>query len=159
MGNSKKFDVFYHFCKEMDNNGSITWTLSESEVEVTYYYNNWNSNLNEILYKLNKITKKVGIRECGWKRTFIMRISNPSYWINDFLGQVKFYVKEWTKIYNKFVPNCLILVFFQDFVNVSIKCLCYCSDESKGNCCIHIFQKMLNEILCYGRDEKKVEKF
>ena len=33
-----------------------------------------------------------------------------------------------------------------------------CSDELKENCWIHIFQKMLNEFLCYGID-KKVENY
>ena len=56
-----------------------TWTISESEIEITYYYNNLNLNLNEILCKLDKINRKVGLRECGWERHFFMRISKSPY--------------------------------------------------------------------------------
>ena len=50
----------------MDKKGGTTWTISEPEIEITYY-NNLNLNLNEILYKHNEITRKVGLRDVGGK--------------------------------------------------------------------------------------------
>ena len=37
------------------------------------------------------------------------------------------------KIRGKFISNCITFVFFQDFVNLNIRWLCYCLDKSKEN--------------------------
>ena len=39
--------------------------ISPFEMEIKYYYNNPNLNLNEILYKLNETTRKVCLRHSG----------------------------------------------------------------------------------------------
>ena len=54
----------------MDKKGGTTWTVSEPEIEITYY-NNLNLNLNEILYKHNEITRKVGLRDVGGKELLL----------------------------------------------------------------------------------------
>lgn len=86
----------------MDNKGSTTWTISEPEIEITYY-NNLNLNLNEILYKHNEITRKVGLRDVG---AFVMRKCKPPNWINNFFDQVKF----------EAIPNCIKLAFFKIYL-------------------------------------------
>ena len=77
MAESEEFDVCYCFFKENDKNGSTTWSISHFEIEINYYYNDLKLDLNEILYKLNEIAGKVGLRHCGWKKLFIMRITKP----------------------------------------------------------------------------------
>lgn len=55
----KEFDVYYLFFKELDENSITTWSILPFEMEIKYYDNDPNLNLNEILYKLNEITRKV----------------------------------------------------------------------------------------------------
>ena len=62
-----------------------------------------------------------------------MRTPKPPHWINVFLGQVKFFLnnmnEDTRQIYFKLYNIC----FFQDFVNLNIRWLCYCLDKSKEN--------------------------
>ena len=52
------------------------------------------------------------------------------------------------KIRGKFISNCITFVFFQDFVNLNIRWLCYCLDKSKEN-----FKKCLMKF--YTAEKKK----
>ena len=105
----------------MDKNGSTTWTILSNRIEINYYYNDQKFNLNEMLYKLNEIVKKIGLQYSGWKRPFVVCIAKLPKWITDFLGRVIFsstkskinkeMKQNYSKMYNiRFLQDFVILI-------------------------------------------------
>ena len=81
----------FKFCpqlfKEIDENGSMTWTVSKNLIERNDYYNK--CSLNSMLKNLIKLFYKGELYYKGWK-TPCMCIKGPPHWIKDFNSFVIF---------------------------------------------------------------------
>ena len=85
-----------------------------------------NLNLNETL------VEKLVLQSVG-EKNFLMRIPKPPHWINVFLGQGKFFLKNMNEDTRQIYFKLYNICFFQDFVSLNIRWLCYCLDKSKEN--------------------------
>ena len=45
------FSLLVNFCTTVDENGSMTWTVTEYEISILYYFNNENIDLKNLRFK------------------------------------------------------------------------------------------------------------
>ena len=78
------------FWRTVDENGSMTWTVSNDEISRLYYFNYENIDLKKFLSLLNKFAETYEFRQQGWKLPFLMQVSNSETWNNDYFKRIEF---------------------------------------------------------------------
>ena len=84
------FNFMVNFWCTVDENGSITWTVSNDEISILYYFNDENIDLQKILSLLNEFVEAYGLQQHGWKLSFHMQVSNSETWNNDYYKPIEF---------------------------------------------------------------------
>ena len=79
-----KFNVYYEFFKDCDENHSSTWCISNDKYSISYYYNDDNVNFKEKLNHLNIITNKSELSKKSWRLPFSMKKSFVEQYIYDY---------------------------------------------------------------------------
>ena len=69
------FNFMVNFWTTLDENGSMTWTVSKDKISTLYYFNE-NMDLENILSLLNNFAFTYGLDAQGWKLPFTMTVSN-----------------------------------------------------------------------------------
>ena len=83
-----------NFWRTIDENGSMTWTKSEKEIPILYYFNDENIDLQKIIDLLNRLGDGHHLDERGWKLPFEMQVSDSESWNCDYCKRIKFIVKK-----------------------------------------------------------------
>ena len=74
----------------MDENGSMTWTVSNDEISILYYFNDENIDLEKFLSLHNEFAEFHELEQHGWKLPFRMQVSNSETWNNDYFKCIEF---------------------------------------------------------------------
>ena len=78
------FNFIVNFWRTINENGSMTWTISDNQISILYYFNDENLDLQKNLYALNSYVSSFGVAEGGWKLTFKMQVSDSETWSKDY---------------------------------------------------------------------------
>ena len=90
-----KYNVCIQFFREMAENESMTWIVSENIIEINYYY--YETNLTNLFGKLNGIAVNFGLSVSSWKLSPCMCLSRPLPWITDFSATDDFSLRKWNR--------------------------------------------------------------
>ena len=83
-----------NFWTSVDENKSMTWTISEDSISLVYYFNNENIDFEKILQLLNSSALAYNLQQFGWKLPFRMRVSESETWNHDYFKRIKFVVNK-----------------------------------------------------------------
>ena len=70
------FDYLFNFWRTIDENGSMTWTISDNHISILYCFNDENLHLQKNLDIFNSYASGFGLAQRGWKLLFKMQVSN-----------------------------------------------------------------------------------
>ena len=85
------FNFFVNFWTVVDENGSMTWTVTEGKIFILYYFNDEKKyRLENILSLLNSFAFTYGPDAQGWKLPLTMTVSNSEHWNYDYFKRIKF---------------------------------------------------------------------
>ena len=71
----------------------FTWTVSDNEISILYYFNDENINLQNILKLLNSFASSFGLDQRGWQLPFTMQTSDLETWSRNYYKRVEFVVR------------------------------------------------------------------
>ena len=71
----------------------FTWTVSDNEISILYYFNDENINLQNILKLLNSFASSFGLDQRGWQLPFTMQTSDLETWSRNCYKRVEFVVR------------------------------------------------------------------
>ena len=95
-----KYNVCIQFFREMAENESMTWIVSENIIEINYYY--YETNLTNLFGKLNEIAINFGLSVSSWKLSPCMCLSRPLPRITDFSATDDFSLRKWNRKKQKY---------------------------------------------------------
>ena len=84
------FNFMVNFWTTVDENGSMTWNVTQDKVSILYYFNDENIDLQNILSLLNDFASTYGLDTQGWKLPFTMQVSNCKHWNYDYFKRIEF---------------------------------------------------------------------
>ena len=87
------FNFFIDFWHTINENSSMTWSVSDKKILLLYYFNSKNIDLEDILLLLNVFGCQQRLSRMGWKLLFKMQNSNSETWNYEFFKRIEFYVK------------------------------------------------------------------
>ena len=87
------FNFLVNIWTTVDENGSMTWTITDNKVSILYYFNDKNIDLEQILSLLNNFVETYGLNSTGWKLSFVMQVSNSEHWNYNYFKRVEFVVR------------------------------------------------------------------
>ena len=90
---STTFNFLDNFWRIIDENGRMTWTMSQYEISILYYFNDENTDLQKIIDLLNSLGDGYSLAQRGWKLPFKMQFSDPELWNCDYFKRIEFIVK------------------------------------------------------------------
>ena len=79
-----------NFWTTVDENGSMTLSVTRDKISILYYFNHENINLENILSVLNVFARTYGLDSQGWKLLFTMQVSNSEDWNHDYFKRIEF---------------------------------------------------------------------
>ena len=82
------FNFVLNFWRTVDENGSMTWTVSNDEISILYYFNDEKIDVQKILSLHNEFVEAYGLWQHGWKLPFHMQVSNSETWHNDYFKRI-----------------------------------------------------------------------
>ena len=74
----------------MDENGNMTWTVTEDRVSILYDFNDENLDLENSFSLLNNFAFTYGLDAQGWKLSLTMTVSNSEHWNYDYFKRIEF---------------------------------------------------------------------
>ena len=74
------FNFIVNFWRKIDENGSMTWKISDNHISIFYYFNDENLDLQNFLDVLNFYASSFGLAQRGWKLPFTMQVSDSGTW-------------------------------------------------------------------------------
>ena len=77
---TREFKTCFDFCKEADDNGSVTWIILENTIRI-FDYHSGNIDLCEKLNFLNRLADENKLSLRGWRIQFQMTVNKPPFWI------------------------------------------------------------------------------
>ena len=83
------FNFLVNFWRTIEENGSMTWTISEDKISILYYFNDGNTDLQNILDLLNSLGDSYGLAPRGWKLPFRMQVSDSQSWNGDYFKRIE----------------------------------------------------------------------
>lgn len=96
------FNFLVKFWRPLEENGSMTLTISEDLISILYYFNDENIDLEDFFELLNSLTITCSLLQFGWKLLFRMRVSTFETWNHDYFKRIEFSVNKLVFISNKF---------------------------------------------------------
>ena len=78
------FDYLFNFWRNIDENGSMTWTISDNHISKLYYFNDENLDLQKRLDILNTYVSSL---------PFKMQVSDSETWNRDYFERIEFVVR------------------------------------------------------------------
>ena len=87
-------NLLVNFWTSVDENKSMTWTISEDSISLVYYFNNENIDFEKILQLLNSSALAYNLQQFGWKFPFRMRVSESETRNRDYFKRIKFVVNK-----------------------------------------------------------------
>ena len=89
MSNSPEFHLCYSFWQEFDILGSMTWNIQPRIIEMTFYYNDENVDVEIMPYRLNlNVKDSPRLLANGWRPNVKMLILKPEPWVQDYYKKV-----------------------------------------------------------------------
>ena len=73
------FNFMVNFWTTVDENGTMTWSVTRDKTSILYYFSDENINLENIVSLLNTFARTYGLDSQGWKLPFTMHISNSEH--------------------------------------------------------------------------------
>ena len=89
------FNFMVNFWTTVDEKGSMTWTVTKDKISISYYLNDENINLENILFILNNFAFTYWLDAQGWKLSFTMTVSNSENWNYDYFKRIEFSCRKW----------------------------------------------------------------
>ena len=59
------FNFIVNILRTTEENGSMSWTISDNQISILYYFNNENLDLQKILDVLNSYSSRFGLAQRG----------------------------------------------------------------------------------------------
>ena len=84
------FNFIVNFWTTVDENGSMSCTVTEDKISILYYFNDENIDLENILSLLNNFAFTYGLDAQDWKLPFTMTVSNSEHWNYDYFKRIEF---------------------------------------------------------------------
>ena len=84
------FNFMVNFWTMVDENGSITWTVTEDKISILYDFNDENIDLENSFSLLNNFAFKYGLDVQSWKIPFTITVSNSKHWNYDYFKRIEF---------------------------------------------------------------------
>ena len=79
-----------NFWTTVDENGSMTWNVTQDKISILYYFTDENIDLQNILSVLNDFVRTYSIDTQGWKLPFTMQVLNSEHWNYDYFKRIEF---------------------------------------------------------------------
>ena len=83
------FSFMVNFRTTVDENGSMTWTVTQDKISILYYSNNENINLENIFSLLNNSARTYEHDIQVWKLRFTMQVSDSEHWNYDYFKRIQ----------------------------------------------------------------------
>ena len=84
------FNFMVNFWTTVDEKGGMTWTVTKDKISISYYLNDENINLENILFILNNFAFTYWLDAQGWKLSFTMTVSHSEHWNYDYFKRIEF---------------------------------------------------------------------
>ena len=84
------FNFMVNFWTMVDENDSITWTVTEDKISILYDFNDENIDLGNSFSLLNNFAFKYGLDVQSWKIPFTITVSNSKHWNYDYFKRIEF---------------------------------------------------------------------
>ena len=84
------FNFMVNFWTMVDENDSITWTVTEDKISILYDFNDENIDLENSFSLLNNFAFKYGLDVQSWKIPFTITVSNSKHWNYDYFKRIEF---------------------------------------------------------------------
>ena len=89
------FNFTINFWTTVDENGSMTWNVTQDKISILYYFTDENIDLQNILSVLNDFVRTYSLDTQGWKLPFTMQVSNSEHWNYDYFKRIEFIRRKW----------------------------------------------------------------
>ena len=87
------FNFIVNILRTTEENGSMSWTISDNQISILYYFNNENLDLQKILDVLNSYASRFALAQRGWKLPFKMQVSDSETWNRDYFKRIEFFIR------------------------------------------------------------------